>query len=69
MYQERLRHILVELEHIQQDIVVGITIDSSMLDGIKDDNLDYLELVTDRYISAANEAIETLIDRLNGDHL
>lgn len=69
MYQERLRHILVELEHIQQDIVVGITIDSSMLDGIKEDNLDYLELVTDRYISAANEAIETLIDRLNGDHL
>lgn len=68
MYQERLRHILVELEHIQQDIVVGITIDSSMLDGIKEDNLDYLELVTDRYISAANEAIETLIDRLNGDH-
>ena len=67
MYQERLRKILVELEDIQHQIMNGITIDSSLLEGINEENTDYIEEVTDRYIGDANEAIETLIDRLNGD--
>lgn len=68
MYQERLRLILEELEDIQLHIMSGITIDPSLLEGIKEENLDYLETSTDTYIGSAYQAIETLIDRLNGDH-
>ena len=67
MYQERLRKILVELEDIQHQIMNGISIDPTLLEGINEENTDYIEEVTDRYIGDASEAIETLIDRLNGD--